>query len=159
VDFFKLGDLIENSNTRKNHITPLDFEKDLELYTYIKNLRFRHLSMKEDDYESQPNYCGIGYRIVYIRSDGLVTGCTEMTDKVSDFVFTFDFNNIEDWKKTIPFKNIGLLNEKSICYKCGLVHLCYGGCRARAFKLTKNVNGCDLYRRKKIEFLLNKIVN
>jgi len=159
VDEIKFGDLCEEGNAKINKLTPLNLDKDFVMFNYIQKImpQLKTLKVVQDFDEYQPNYCGVGYRIIYFRCDGLISGCTELTDLISGSVFESDIKNL---KSNIPqIFHSGELVNNSKCNSCGLVNMCCGGCRARAYRLTKDFNECDIYRKNKITYFIDKITN
>lgn len=110
--------------------------------------------------EIYPNSCGIGFNRIYIRSDGFVTGCSELDIYETD-ISNAKLNNkgiIENPRDIIPrFERNEFDSLSSDCAKCGLLYLCGGGCRARALKQTGNINSCDVIQKNDIVRILEKI--
>ncbi len=110
---------------------------------------------------SYPNACGIGINRIYIRSDGMVNGCSEL-DIAESNIFKSELNEFGVLKyprKLIPkFERDEVDKRNSDCYKCGIINLCGGGCRARALKETGDINKCDTIQKRDIENFLNKLI-
>lgn len=107
-----------------------------------------------------PNSCGIGFNRIYVRSDGLVNGCSEL-DIAESNIFDAELDEegiIRYPRLLIPkFERNEFDSVDSACAKCGLLYLCGGGCRARAFKETGNINNCDTTQRRDITFVLDSL--
>lgn len=158
VDYYSLGELHLKGNARNKQKELIDFKKEFNLFNQLNKIKTNKIKIKENNILSDflVNRCGYGYNLVYIRSDGFITGCTEKNDYKNHIFELYPFmNNLKnDPIKYIPdlFKK-GMIDLNGICNNCGLVNLCMGGCLARS------ENGsCDIYRKRKINFLLDLIL-
>ncbi len=105
-----------------------------------------------------PNNCGIGYNRIYVRCDGLVTGCPEIdiTGKEISKAHTNVNGILSDPSALIPsFEVREFENLFSDCNVCGLLYVCGGGCRARAFHKSSDISKCDTQQRRDIEAVLD----
>ncbi|MCX9012113.1 MAG: radical SAM protein [Candidatus Methanoperedens sp.] len=84
--------------------------------------------------------CGAGRLYCAIQPNGIVTPCVYMPIEVGD-LRTENFADI--WEKSDTLKALRR-RDKLIgnCSKCDFKNVC-GGCRARAYAYTGNINGCD----------------
>lgn len=100
------------------------------------------------------NMCGCGDNLVYIRSDGGISGCTIMSDDFARFDYTAPEPDKSNWMSAVPYDFRQLSALAPVCRSCGLVNLCFGGCRGRAFVEQGSMLACDLFRRNKILYTL-----
>jgi radical SAM protein with 4Fe4S-binding SPASM domain len=84
--------------------------------------------------------CGAGRLYCAIQPNGIVTPCVYIPVEVGD-LRTESFMNI--WENSSTLKDLRKRDELlGNCSKCDFKNVC-GGCRARAYAYTGNINGCD----------------
>ena len=168
IDFFKhLGvdeitftDLHVSGNAEKHLDYVLTPDQRLNVLHWLGNYKDSILTNGYSDSSIYPNSCGIGFNRIYIRSDGLVNGCSELD--VSEYnIFDAKLNKkgiLENPRNLIPkFERDEFNSSESDCAKCGLLYLCGGGCRVRALKQTGNINSCDVVQKEDIIRVLDRI--
>ena len=160
VDKITFTDLHISGNAEKHLDYLLTEDQRLTILRWLGNCKDSILTNGYSDVGIYPNSCGIGFNRIYIRSDGLVNGCSELD--ISDFsIFDAKLNKkgmFENPRKLIPkFERDEFDSPNSDCAKCGLLYLCGGGCRVRALKQTGNINSCDIVQKNDIVNALNKI--
>lgn len=84
--------------------------------------------------------CGAGRLYCAIQPNGIVTPCVYIPIEVGD-LRTESF--IDIWENSGTLKDLRKRDELlGNCGKCDFKNVC-GGCRARAYAYTGNINGCD----------------
>jgi radical SAM protein with 4Fe4S-binding SPASM domain len=160
VDEITFTDLHVTGNAKKHLDYVLTPDQRLNVLHWLGNYKDSILTNGYSDSEIYPNSCGIGFNRIYIRSDGLVNGCSELD--VSEYnISNAKLNKkgvLENPRNLIPkFERDEFNSSDSDCAKCGLLYLCGGGCRSRALKQTGNINSCDVVQKEDIIRVLNKI--
>lgn len=88
--------------------------------------------------------CGVGHKMVYIRSNGEICLCPTLSSRESK---DFNLGNIYNDELQAVWNENSFLNtfRNSSCEKsdCKHMSLCRGGCRSRAFLNDGNLNGVD----------------
>lgn len=159
VDYYSLGELQIEGNAKNKGEEMISFDMELKLMNYVKDLKL-NLKIKDDNIvdDFMINRCGYGHSLVYVRSDGFISGCTE-NDRYTHHIFEL-YPDMTKFKKNpvafIPdIYKTGMIDKESPCYSCNLVNLCMGECLARA---NRNNTKCDKFRRQKSEFILKHII-
>ncbi|MDD2260023.1 MAG: radical SAM protein [Acholeplasmataceae bacterium] len=163
IDYYSFGELhiVGNAMNKKDEAISYDmaFKLKQKLEELDHNLKL-NIKLKDDNIvqDFMINRCGYGHLLVYIRSDGFISGCTE-NDIYNQHIFEL-FSDMSKFKNNpinfIPnFYKTGMVDNNSLCYNCNFVNLCMGGCIARAKRYKSK---CDIYRKKQCEFLLDTII-
>jgi radical SAM protein with 4Fe4S-binding SPASM domain len=156
------GDMILYGNASRYADERPAPSEELEVFGNIE-ASAKRLSLEildHDDYtDPMVNTCGCGDNLLYIRSDGMVSGCTVLSEKYSRDCASVPPPTKEGWVALLPseFQALGYLSP--VCSRCPLVNVCMGGCRGRAFFEHGSVWACDRFRKKKIGDALRSVLN
>lgn len=88
--------------------------------------------------------CGAGRRGVSVAADGVVYPCHMLHDPsfALGCAFTDDPESIRDAIRAFTLPKVDAIDT---CSDCGKRYLCGGGCRARAYRASGDLAGCDPY--------------
>jgi radical SAM protein with 4Fe4S-binding SPASM domain len=101
--------------------------------------------------------CDIGIGMYYLRADGMLCPCPELTQNK----FCININKLNN-KTNIDniFSNeinsLRFVTNK--CSKCEIFNYCFGSCKARIYNYYNNFNECDLKYKKICNNMIKKIV-
>ena len=90
-------------------------------------------------------FCGnVEARSMVVTHDGLLTGCTEVTDTTDPVHPAFVYGNLEliDRPTFHSLLSRHVMSMKS-CAICPLRYACGGGCAVKAFRITEDICGID----------------
>lgn len=107
----------------------------------------------KDDMYTRATPCDIGIAMYYVRSDGRLSYCPDMTNDV--FSTNLNAENIEKAGCT------GIENLRyptRICSTCTLFYLCMGSCKASIYREYDTFEACDLDQKLRIEKTLDRLI-
>ncbi|MHA1396002.1 MAG: radical SAM protein, partial [Promethearchaeota archaeon] len=132
----KLAELNEIFNTSRASIKNCHDNLDLNIFHNCKNSIY-----KRDLYRA--GICDIGTGMLHILPDGRITPCPSFPNLIIGYVgkekLSHLWSNSDILKKLRKFKSTDI----SECSNCQMHDWCNGGCRARAFYDTGNMNSPD----------------
>jgi len=100
--------------------------------------------------------CGIGYNMFYVREDGYIVPCPELTEKKWGTHFSKLSKNIT--VHSLFCKEIKALKYVTEpCRNCGQFFVCFGSCKAKIYQLYGSFLKCDLYEKNRNKYLFSKI--
>lgn len=89
--------------------------------------------------------CDIGVGMFYLRSDGLLSPCPDLTNPE----FSVVIHKVEDTDNFFSEKINKLRYPCEVCSKCHYFYYCYGSCKASIYDKYGTMEKCDLdYKRK-----------
>ncbi|NLM66022.1 MAG: radical SAM protein [Enterococcus sp.] len=121
---------------------PKNIGKNARFVARFLQKRIANSSAEYLDENFKSGNCGVGKKLMFITADGQIRLCPSLTD-------VFPLGNIEETKFIDASKNKDnvskILEKLTECQekKCRLINICKGGCRARAYYMTKNIDGID----------------
>ncbi len=107
----------------------------------------------EDELYTRATPCDFGVAMYYVRSDGLLAFCPDLTDEKHTVALTN--KNIEK-AGCSGIEDLRYPTEK--CSKCTLFYMCFGACKATIFHKHDNFNACDESNKERIELTLDAII-
>lgn len=167
VDEFGLGDIILYGNSKELTNERPSFQEAFTFWQKILEKASEYNITILDFNEKEPlvNLCGCGYNLIYIRSDGKISGCTMLADRYFTKLTTHDlikkFNeNITPETAIIflPNEFKSLMYLSPICQNCNIVNICKGGCRGRACIEYGSIEKCDEYRKQMTYCILKTLL-
>lgn len=123
---------------------------------FFNNIKLNKFEKKYFKY-LLPNPCGIGFGMYYLRSDGLLSSCVELTSE-------------KHCIKPLGVKNLNLDScfEKNInslrfvpecCIKCNFYYICFGSCKADILRKYGSLFVCDIFEKNNYNYIFNKLVD
>lgn len=125
-----------------------DLKKYSKMLPYLTSICGKNIICNEDDLQEKTirknnKNCGVGEKMIYITSEGMVNLCPSLTYRVNP---DFGIGNVRNYDlSTIIkklFSNYPNLKGKE-CLDCEKLDECKAGCRSRAYHMYGDVTSAD----------------
>lgn len=169
VDGIGFAPMQQIGNAALNNLHEIAVDEELDVTHFISDLGKKYdinvgmdrfcegpaeiFRESKDDMYTRATPCDIGIAMYYVRSDGKLAYCPDMTSDA--FSVNFSTQSIEKGGCADIEK---LRYPTRTCSTCTLFYLCMGSCKASIYRNHGTFDACDLDQKLKIEKTLNRLI-